>query len=82
MAPSRHLFRHFKGKDAEREGISLNAHDLGRSHSSVTATATQPSNNVPPKKAGFWKSFDWPLMGALLIPVVLETLDYTSEFHF
>jgi len=47
----------------------------------ATATATQPSNDVPPKKAGFWKNFDWQLMGALLIPVVLETLDYTSELH-
>ncbi|KAG6328647.1 hypothetical protein ID866_10442, partial [Astraeus odoratus] len=30
-----------------------------------------------PKQPGFWKSFDWKLMAALLFPVTLETLDYT-----
>ncbi|KAI6128146.1 MFS general substrate transporter [Pisolithus croceorrhizus] len=32
---------------------------------------------TPPKQPGFWKSFDWKLMLALLFPVTLETLDYT-----
>lgn len=36
------------------------------------------SNSSPKKKHGFWKSLDWKLMLALLLPVTLETLDYTS----
>lgn len=32
---------------------------------------------TPPKRPGFWKSFEWKLMLALLFPVTLETLDYT-----
>ncbi|KAI6144980.1 MFS general substrate transporter [Pisolithus tinctorius] len=41
--------------------------------------ATQANEVVgaPPKQPGFWKSFDWKLMLALLFPVTLETLDYT-----
>jgi len=63
------LYRHFKSKDAkaEREGAA------------ATVTAAQLSNGEPPKKDGFWKCFDWRLMSALIIPVTLETLDYTSE---
>lgn len=42
---------------------------------------SQPSDDQPPnlkvKKGGFWKQFDWWLLCALIIPVILETLDYT-----
>ncbi|KAG1855642.1 major facilitator superfamily domain-containing protein [Suillus subalutaceus] len=42
---------------------------------------SQLSNDQPPqskvKEGGFWKKFDWWLMCALVIPVTLETLDYT-----
>jgi hypothetical protein len=31
------------------------------------------------KEGGFWKQFDWRLMFALIIPVILETLDYTGK---
>lgn len=34
----------------------------------------------PNRKPGFWKSVDWKLMFALLIPVTLETLDYTGMY--
>lgn len=33
------------------------------------------------RKPGFWKSFDWKLMAALLFPVALDTLDYTGAVH-
>ncbi|KAF9237179.1 MFS general substrate transporter [Melanogaster broomeanus] len=33
--------------------------------------------NAVPQPPGFWKSVDWKLMLALLLPVMLETLDYT-----
>jgi MFS family permease len=42
---------------------------------------SHPSDDQPPKskvkEGGFWKKFDWWLMCALAIPVILETLDYT-----
>ncbi|KIK40315.1 hypothetical protein CY34DRAFT_24883 [Suillus luteus UH-Slu-Lm8-n1] len=44
------------------------------------ATTSQPSDDQPPgkiKEGGFWKQFDWWLLCALIIPVILETLDYT-----
>ena len=48
----------------------------------LVAAPTQTSNDEPlVKKAGFCKSIDWKLMGALIIPVTLETLDYTGELH-
>ncbi|KAG0700801.1 major facilitator superfamily domain-containing protein [Suillus ampliporus] len=62
MALVTYIFRRFKGKDTEHQ-----------------ATAPQSSNDPPPKakEGGFWKKFDWRLMSALIIPVTLETLDYT-----
>ncbi|KAF8839271.1 MFS general substrate transporter [Paxillus ammoniavirescens] len=33
--------------------------------------------NGGPQKPGFWKSLDWKLMLALVLPVTLEMLDYT-----
>lgn len=55
------IFRRSKGKNAEQQVTS------------------QPSNDQPPRanEGGFWKKFDWWLMCALVIPVILETLDYT-----
>lgn len=41
------------------------------------ATQANEVAEAPPKQPGFWKSFDWKLMLALLFPVTLETLDYT-----
>ncbi|KAG2033341.1 hypothetical protein BDR03DRAFT_693287 [Suillus americanus] len=38
-----------------------------------------PSNDQPPREGGFWKKFDWWLVCALAIPVILETLDYTGK---
>lgn len=41
------------------------------------ATQANEVAEAPPKQPGFWKTFDWKLMLALLFPVTLETLDYT-----
>lgn len=41
------------------------------------ATQSNEVVEAPPKPPGFWKSFEWKLMLALLFPVTLETLDYT-----
>lgn len=41
------------------------------------ATQSNEAVEAPPKQPGFWKSFEWKLMLALLFPVTLETLDYT-----
>lgn len=43
------------------------------------ATQANEVAEAPPKQPGFWKSFDWKLMLALLFPVTLETLDYTGS---
>ncbi|KAG2159213.1 MFS general substrate transporter [Suillus bovinus] len=51
----------------------------------ISTSESQRSNDHPPAQAfkskikedGFWKKFDWWLMCALVIPVILETLDYT-----
>lgn len=61
------IFCRLKGKKAEQRATSQSSND----QPSVQAS----KSNV--KDGGFWKKFDWWLMCALAIPVILETLDYT-----
>ncbi|KAG1752025.1 major facilitator superfamily domain-containing protein [Suillus lakei] len=65
MALVKSIFHRSKGKNAEHP----------------SQATPQPSNDQPPKvnakEGGFWKRIDWRLMCALIIPVILETLDYT-----
>lgn len=83
------IFRRLKGKNAEQRGLSfyllfciISVLQL------VSSAATSQSSNDQPsvqaskskvKEGGFWKKFDWWLMCALAIPVILETLDYTGK---
>lgn len=62
MALVKSILRRFKGKNAEHQA----------------SPQLSNLNDGPPKaEGGFWKRFDWRLMCALVIPVILETLDYT-----
>lgn len=45
----------------------------------VARDATAPGGF---KQAGLWMSIDWKLMAALVLPVSLDTLDYTGTSTF
>lgn len=63
MTFAKSIFVRLEGKNAKEQATS------------------HPSNDQPPKskvqEGSLWKNFDWRLMCALVIPVILETLDYT-----
>jgi hypothetical protein len=77
------MFCHLK--NAQRQGLSICLlFCIILTLQLVYAAATShPSDDQPPKskvkEGGFWKKFDWWLMCALAIPVILETLDYTGK---
>lgn len=68
------------GRARARDGL---VSVLTRRSSAVTLhtyidAPTEASASHP--KPGFWKSVDWKLMVALVLPVTLETLDYTGMY--